>query len=216
MCSQIPSRLVRRGDQERWSPEEDAIPRVELHQKHVQNARLLANREQLLAKLPKHKVCAEIGVDKGDLSAQILQFASPAKLHLIDAWGDSERYHDGHKRQVEEKFREEIAQGRVEINLGLSTAVLPTFPDAYFDWVYLDTAHTYSVTAAELAILKHKVKRKGIISGHDYCMGNWVVRRRYGVIEAVHELCVQADWELVFLTCETNQFRSFAIRKITP
>ena len=201
---------------EKRATRQEKIPKWELQPKHVENARLLADREQLLAVLPRGAVCAEIGVNKGQFSERILEINSPSKLHLIDAWGDEKRYHDGLKLEVNEKFQKEIAEGRVEINVGLSTAVLPAFPDVYFDWVYLDTAHTYSVTAAELAILQHKVKQNGIIAGHDYCVGNWVGGVRYGVIEAVHELCVRADWEIIFQTAETQQPRSFAIRRIQP
>ena len=199
---------------EKRAAREQAIPKLELSQKHVQNGKLLVHREQLLAMLPKHQVCAEIGVNKGDFSAQMLELTLPAKLHLIDAWGDPKRYHDGLQLLVEERFRDEIARQRVEINRGLSTDVLATFPDGYFDWVYLDTAHTYSVTSAELALLEHKVKRDGIIAGHDYSMGNWVGGVRYGVIEAVHELCVQGGWEILYLTLETHLARSFAIRRL--
>jgi hypothetical protein len=35
---------------------------------------------------PPSGVCAEIGVWKGEFSAQILKVARPSKLHLIDPW----------------------------------------------------------------------------------------------------------------------------------
>jgi len=59
------------------------------------------------------------------------------------------------------------------------------------------------------------IKSGGIIAGHDYTIGNWVDGYRYGVIEAVNEFCVNDDWEMIFLTAETDQYRSFAIRKIS-
>jgi methyltransferase family protein len=147
----------------------------------------LVDREQLLESLPSN-VCAEIGVDKGEFSELILKITPPSKLHLIDARGDAARYHDGLKLSLTENFAAQIAQKRVEINVGLSPDVLSSFPDRYFDWVYLDTVHSYPVTAAERALLKNKVKKDGIIAGHDYSMGNWVVGLRHRVIEAVHEV----------------------------
>ena len=167
----------------------------------------------LLKTLPPNSICAEIGVDKGVFSEEILQFVAPSKLHLIDAWGDPHRYHDGLKSFVKDKFKTQILAGQVVMNIGFSTDVLRMFPDHYFDWVYLDTDHTYKTTAAELAILKSKMKSGGIIAGHDYINGNWISGFRYGVIEAVHELCVKEDWELLYLTIETGQSQSFAIRK---
>lgn len=199
---------------ERQKAEND-IPIFELQEKNVaKDARLLHNRTKLLQKMQKKAICAEIGVNKGDFSEDILRITNPAKLHLIDAWGDSDRYHNGLMHLVSQKFDTQIQTKQVEINVGLSTSVLYQFPDNYFDWVYLDTAHTYAITSKELEILKGKIKYDGIIAGHDYCMGNWVGALRYGVVEAVHELCVRDNWELLYLTCETDHGRSFAIRRI--
>lgn len=144
----------------------------------------------------------------------ILKQSSPKKLHLIDAWGDPSRYHDGLKDLVRDKFKKEIGDKTVELNVGYSTTILKEFPDHYFDWVYLDTDHTYKVTANELAILKDKVKLGGIIAGHDYIIGNWTGDCRYGVIEAVHELCVKDTWELLYTTANFNESPSFAVRRI--
>lgn len=193
---------------------EEGIPKVELQQRHIRKAKILLNRDELLAQMPKGGVVAEIGVNEGEFSERILEVSNPGKLHLIDAWGDPTRYTDELKERVRNKFRKSIDAGTVEVNVGFSTDILRDFRDAYFDWVYLDTDHTYQTTSAELNILKSKVKHGGIIAGHDYTVGNWVGDFRYGVIEAVHELCVKDDWEIVYLTTETHQCRNFAIRKL--
>lgn len=135
-------------------------------------------------------------------------------MHLIDAWAYGSRYHIGLKDIIENKFKDQIAREIVNISVGQSTTVLADFPDEYFDWVYLDTNHNYSNTKAGLGILKAKVKQSGIIAGHDYTIGNWVDGYRYGVIEAVNQFCVNESWEMIFLTAETDQYRSFAIRKL--
>src|SRR5690242_21742886 len=106
-------------------------------------------------------------------------------------------------KYVENKFENEIRDKVVEINLGLSTDVGETFKDHYFDWVYIDTSHSYAVTKAELELYSKKVKLgNGIIAGHDFAIGNWVRGIRYGVIEAVYEFCVKNNWELIYLTME--------------
>jgi hypothetical protein len=196
--------------------QEEAIPKMELSQKHINHLRVLLNREAFLHVMPKHGVCAEIGVNRGEFSEEILRIMQPAKLHLVDVWADEKRYHSQLRVEVENKFQKEIQAGTVQINVGYSTDVLKTFPDAFFDWVYVDTDHSFQTTRAELEILRVKMKPNGIIAGHDYTLGNWIGNYRYGVIEAVHELCVKDDWELVWMTCETHQCRNFAIRKINP
>jgi hypothetical protein len=193
---------------------EKKLPNYELHPKHIKNLKVLLNRRDLLKVLTKNAICAEVGVDKGDFSDLILMLTDPKRLHLIDAWGDPLRYHNGLKSLVEDKFKNEIERGNVEINVGYSTEILKKFPNRYFDWVYLDTSHTYKATAAELSILKEKVKPEGIIAGHDYIIGNWANDYRYGVIEAVHELCLNDNWELVYITANFSEMPSFAIRRI--
>lgn len=197
-----------RYDNEKYSP------KFKLNQKHIKNLKILLDRQSLLKVLPKKAICAEIGVDKGDFSKLILMETRPQKLHLIDAWGDSKRYTDGLKEFVKNRFKKEIKKGSIEVNVGYSTKVLKVFPDRYFDWVYLDTNHTYENTAKELKILKDKVKLGGIISGHDFIIGNWRDNFSYGVIEAVHEFCVKNNWQLVYITEDFDESPSFAIRRI--
>jgi hypothetical protein len=205
---------IREDTLRRRKKQEDAIRKIDLEQKNINNLKVLLDRDALLAAMPKNAICAEIGVNKGEFSKDILRITHPKKLHLIDAWGDASRYHDDLKFFVNKLFAEQIESGQVEINVGFSTEVLKKFPDRYFVWVYLDTDHSYKNTTEELAILKHKVKPDGIIAGHDYTIGNWIGDYRYGVIEAVHELCVKEGWELIYLTNETHQCRNFAIRKL--
>lgn len=200
---------------EKRKEEDRHIPKPDLDEKHIRNLKVLTNRKELLKLLPKNAVCSEIGVNEGEFSKEILDATAPQKFHLVDAWGDAARYHDGLKLMVREKFNKEISTGQVEVNVGFSTDKLKEFSDHYFDWVYLDTDHSYAVTAAELKILKDKVKPGGIIAGHDYIVGNWVGDCRYGVIEAVHELCVYDNWELIYITINKNEMPSFAIKKIS-
>jgi predicted O-methyltransferase YrrM len=191
----------------------DAIPKVELSSHHIANLKVVVDRDAFLEALPKGGIVAEAGVDHGDFSARILAITKPQKLHLIDIWS-SKRYHAALQDHVRARFARELASGQVQIDLGLSTDVLQRHPDAYFDWIYIDTDHGYAVTAAELEIARSKVKPDGIIAGHDYVTGNWDGGVRYGVVEAVHEFCVKHDWELILLTHETDRHLSFAIRSI--
>jgi len=180
---------------------------------HLKNARLLPNRNELLNLLPKNSICAEIGVDKGTFSEKILTHCNPEKLHLIDAW-HTERYNENLGLSVERKFEKEISTKRIVINRGLSTDVLKEFPNYYFDWVYIDTDHSYKTTFEELQLCLQKVKVGGIIAGHDYIIGNWSDGVKYGVMEAVHEFCKKEHWEILFLTTELDYPPSFAIKKI--
>jgi hypothetical protein len=187
------------------------IPISVLRPEHITNLKPLIDRLELLKHLPENSIIAEIGVNKGDYSQQILSICQPRKLHLIDAWA-SKRYNEKLFINVNTRFLKEINSGKIEIHRGFSTIVGASFPDDYFDWVYIDTDHSYNTTKEELEIYSKKVKKQGIISGHDFSAGNWRKGIKYGVIEAVYEFCVKYNWELIFLTTEIEA-PSFAIRK---
>lgn len=183
--------------------------------KYIENCKLLPNREELLKFLPTGGVVAELGVDRGLFSEAILKINKPSKLHLVDVWS-SKRYHDGLREQVEQKFAKQIKSHKVQMDLGLSTEMAAKYKDAYFDWIYIDTDHGYNVTIAELNAYKDKIKQGGYICGHDYIIGNWDGRVKYGVIDAVYEFCQKEGWQLIYLTCEHGggQHPSFCIQKI--
>lgn len=191
----------------------NSVPQVKLKKINMQNCNLLLDRQELLKNLPENSIAAEVGVNKGEFSQQILDICKPKKLHLIDSW-HSERYHDGLALLVEKKFARQISNEVVEINRGLSTDVVDSFASDYFDWIYIDTVHDYETTKLELEKYSQKIKDGGILAGDDYSMGNWVKGYKYGVIEAVHEFCVNNHWELIFLTTDFTENQSFAIRKI--
>jgi Methyltransferase domain len=130
-----------------------------------------------------HSVCAEIGVFKGNFSTAILKVVKPQRLHLIDPWAYQEQYSDSwfggdlgrsqaamdrlHKR-VLRRFRNEIAAGQVVVNRNFSSEAALQFPDAYFDWIYIDANHTYEGVKADLRAFYPKVKHDGFITGDNY------------------------------------------------
>ena len=202
--------IIRKVNECSIAPSEN---RIKLQQKHVNNLKVVLDREALIKLLPKDGIVAELGVDEGDFSSKILTLSNPKKLYLIDAWG-SKRYNEYKMRKVEKRFKDYIRSGRVIIKRGISDVILKTFEDASFDWVYIDTAHSYEQTKKELELCRLKVKDGGLISGHDYCMGNIDKALHYGVVQAVNQFCVKYNWEFIFLTHETNRNLSFGIRKI--
>lgn len=61
-------------------------------------------------------------------------------------------------------------------------------------------------------IMRMNKDSKIFVAGYDYVIGNWVEGYRYGVIEAVHELCVNDDWGLLYIIANFNESPSFAIK----
>jgi len=159
-------------------------------------------RNDLLHLLPKGGVAAEVGVYRGGFSAEILQITQPRELHLVDGWWElsGEQFSESFgRRSTREAYREakqsvEEWRGETEctFHVGDDVEILERFPDAYFDWVYLDTSHRYDQTRRELAVLDRKVK--GVISGHD-----WHLNPHHPhacACRAVRELTEVSEWRL--------------------
>jgi hypothetical protein len=183
-----------------------------LTSRHIKHLRVVKNRAKLLTLMPSNGIVAEVGVDEGNYSEKILSIAKPKILHLIDAWG-SQRFGEDKFNKVQSRFAAEVERGQVVIHRGVSWDELQKFPDAYFDWIYLDTSHTYEDTAKELAVSRLKVKPDGLISGHDYTVGNIKRSLLYGVIHAVNELCINHGWEMIYLTHEPNRYLSYVLHR---
>jgi hypothetical protein len=187
-------------------------PQVQLREEHTRNCVVLPDRKALLARLPAGGVAAEVGVAFGDYTDAILRINRPKLLHLIDPWS-TERYREG-LAAIRARHGDSIAAGGVCIHEGLSTDVLATFPEGYFDWVYIDTDHSYETTLAELRIAAPRIRAGGFIAGHDYCTGNVVAPWPYGVVEACHAFCVEAGWRFRFLALEARGRNSFALARL--
>ena len=180
---------------------------VALEQKHVQNCTVLASRLDLLDVLPKNAVVAELGVEHGLFSKEIIQRCTPIKLVLVDTWPD--------ESIKKECVANAMIPEKTFLQQTTSVEYLNSVDANTLDWVYIDTDHTYATTRAELEAAAKAVKPDGYICGHDYTSINYSGLKRYGVVEAVNEFCVKHNYEFTYLTSETTRHVSYALRKIT-
>ena len=152
------------------------------------------NRLRMLEMMPKHGRCAEIGVWNGGFSGVILEVTQPVELVLIDPWdllsgqGEEEWTHKKHKnnefmRGMFDKVSEDYAHlPNISIRKGFSADVLASYPDDYFDWLYIDGNHLYEFVRQDIEVSFKKVRPGGIIAGDDYF---WKKDGRAHVKEAV-------------------------------
>jgi hypothetical protein len=185
-------------------------------------SRLHNRRASILSYIPKHSVCAEIGVYKGDFSELILE-CRPKQLHLIDPWkfepgptyagswyggeiGKNQTRMDTIYESVQSRFRSAIGKGTVQVHRSASTACCSEFLDGYFDWIYIDGNHRYEFVKLDLELFRPKVKPRGFIAGDDYATPGWW---QDGVTRAVDEAIDSGQFENVLI--ENHQF---LLRKI--
>lgn len=152
------------------------------------------NRVRLLEKMPKNARCAEIGVWNGGFSDVILEVTKPAELILIDPWeklaeqSPEEWTHNKHQdHQFMQKMHNHVVScyhhlSNVSIRCGFSSDILSSFPDKYFDWVYIDGNHQYDFVREDVKLAFKKVRHGGIIAGDDFF---WKRNGRMHVKEAV-------------------------------
>jgi len=62
---------------------------------------------------------------------------------------------------------------------------MKSFPDNYFDWVYIDGDHTTKAVYADLQVCFEKVKSNGFIAGDDCDFNEKTNQTRIGVAKAV-------------------------------
>ncbi len=184
-------------------------PAVYLTERNLRNCTLLPSREEMLKHMPKGGICAEVGVAQGYYSRLILDICAPSKLYMIE-------YDSECANNLMIKFANEIEKGQAEVLHGDSVEMLSKLPDRYLDFVYLDATHDYEHPKSELNICKDKVKRGGIIAGHDYTRFSVWESVQYGVVEAVNEFVVNNDCELVYYTMDMlHSNPSYALKKMT-
>jgi hypothetical protein len=207
---------------------------------------VLESREGLLKFLPKNAVGAEVGVAHGDFSEQILRAAEPQALHLIDPWSHLEEGSDlpnsaallsrvsqwvvsgtsniepPPKNAAGDKIFEAVAArfasvSGIRLHRQYSYKAVHEFPDQYFDFVYVDGNHNYEFVLRDLHDFAGKLKRGGLLFGHDFFEDAFARENHYGVIDAVNSFLKRSDFHFFMLTwepfstfCLTNDFTGFA------
>jgi len=122
------------------------------------------------------KTGVEIGVDKGDFSLCLLQNSKIEKLYGIDNWmdnfGSNHRpgYFDqkGENRMLEAQQKLSSFGDRITLVKNNSTVASKDFPNGYLDFCYIDGGHDLENIFNDIYTWIHKVRKGGILSGHDF------------------------------------------------
>jgi hypothetical protein len=116
---------------------------------------------------------AEIGVESGRFSEELCQQNPGVRLLCVDAWAAYQGYRE-HVTQakVDGLFaaaQERLKSYHVTFRRAFSVEAAAKVPDGSLDFCYIDANHSFPYVVADIAAWLPKVRKGGIISGHDYC-----------------------------------------------
>lgn len=184
----------------------------------VRNCRVLSSRYHLLQHLPKNGNGIEIGVLGGDWSELLLEHTQPNELILADTFNSNDYPHEKrftkktHESYIKAKF--DHLGSQVKTMKGLSWDTLATFPEHYFDWIYIDAAHDYECVKKDLTQALRTLKVNGYIVMNDYIMYDHFTKEDYGVVQATNEFMIANNFEMLFFALHPDMFCDVMIRKI--
>ena len=111
---------------------------------------------------------AEVGVLGGGYSLILCNSNPNLKLYCVDSWGLGDgRYTRYHLRKYEEaKIR--LKDCNVVLVRKPSLAAVQDFEKGELDFVYIDASHSFDNIMRDIIEWTRKIRRGGIVSGHDY------------------------------------------------
>jgi hypothetical protein len=139
-----------------------------------------------------YKVGVEIGVENGFFSEELLRVG--LKLYSIDPWihYPSWNYQKSEDR-MERVYNRAIERlGKYENSIVIrktSMDAIEDFADESLDFVYIDGNHEFRYVAEDISEWEKKVRKGGIISGHDY-----FTPRRKSICTVAPILHAYTDW----------------------
>lgn len=183
-------------------------------------ARQLQNRLELAQYFNElgFKVGAEIGVAEANYSVVLLAQIPDLKLYCVDPW---EPYKGNNRGGgvTKQHGNFEITKGKLKdypnavMIRKFSMDAVRDFADESLDFVYIDANHDFDYAMEDLVAWGRKVKKGGIIAGHDYYHFT-----NSGVVEAVdayikgnniRDWCLTEEREgsFYFFKQDTNKIR---------
>jgi hypothetical protein len=162
---------------------------------------LLKDREEILQRLPRGGIAAEVGTQEGLFAEKIWSIVQPERLHLFD---------------LDDKWfcaRHLLMRPEVQLHLGDSSTSLAAFPDNYFDWLYIDGDHSYDGVRRDIEVARTRVRPGGLLIFNDFTIWSIAECCDYGVPYAVCEFVEQHGWDFVYFALHPHCYHDVALRR---
>lgn len=118
------------------------------------------------------KMGAEIGVADGRYSEILCKTIPNLKLYAIDPWAkyDGNWRSDKYQDKAFEKAKKRLKKYKALLvrSTGVHAYANITNPKPFLDFVFIDGAHDYDNVMLDIILWSRKVRKGGIVAGHDY------------------------------------------------
>ena len=118
------------------------------------------------------KIGVEVGTQKGEYAEILCKKNPEAKLYCIDPWKKIKDYFEYRSDSLHEKYYRETKERLEKFNCELirktSIEAVKDFEDDSIDYVYIDGNHSFPSVVNDIYEWSKKVRKGGIISGHDW------------------------------------------------
>ncbi len=177
-----------------------AVPRPPM----LTGCTVVSERMQIIERLPKGGVFAEVGTLQGNFITKVIDIYQPSALHLFDR---------SFKPVLPENRAKLDAYGKVTYHEGDSSTLLAALPDATFDVVYVDGDHGYDGVWKDLVQAIRVMKPDGHIVCNDYTNWDPLQMVPIGVFAAVNRFVNENNLRFEYLALNPFGFHDVALRR---
>ena len=177
---------------------------------------MIHTREEIPSILAQESIGCEIGIFEGEYSQVLVDSKKFKQLYLVDIFSGTASSGDKSGHNVKTYNNASVLYDHnkskfdgydsIEIVKEDGIEFLNRMPNL-FDFIYIDTVHTYTHTLKELEAAYLSTKKGGYICGHDYNEQQYS-----GLVRAVKEFC--GKYSLSFETTDQDILESYMIQKV--
>lgn len=158
-----------------------------------------------MKKISQDGIVVEVGSWLGDsaihLAKGIKRYGKDAKLYCIDIW--SKEYYATHMGFPDTKidplkvFEKNMGKWHHITMQEESTTASAKFKDGTIDLIFIDANHDYEYVKADCIAWLPKIKKGGIMCGHDYSAKFPGVQKAVNELFSSFTLPIQTIWEII-------------------
>ena len=151
---------------------------------------------------------AEVGVAHGKHALALFKTIPDLRLICVDPWKAFGRNTDEKVELVYQDARKKLKDKDVIWKRKTSVDAAKEIEDGELDFVYIDGMHDFDNVMTDIILWTNKVKRKGIVAGHDFMFAP-----REGVVAAVLAYTQAHNVNELFITKDRKEPQSWLFIK---